>query len=309
MTANARYADFSAVSTEPPSVRFDRLGNSTSRLKFAQFMACQSPAHLVSKELMNIEEVLSKHSKLEMPRPKVLRSYETFRERTVREFGEGLAYEIDVTIAAIFEVIVLKIAGNLDRLGAAATFQSHGWTPATDNQFVHCFSKYHDLAHVPQSLGRSGHSQFESAFFLKSLDNKYFDEIGERTTILTNSKVPGAMLAVSDLGDLPQPSFAFGLKAVLPHCADYLLWWALRSSALWSHFANPTDLGSNSWSVGQASTIDDRLRPFAKVALGEKNFQLGPSRSEECFYTAPFTAETDDELEVSQGSYLAYHSL
>lgn len=273
-------------------------------------MACQSLVHLARKKLMNIEEVLSKHSKLELPRPKVLRSYETFRERTVREFGEDLAYEIDVTIAAIFEVIVLNITGSLDRTDAAAMFQSHGWTPAANNELVHRFSKCHDLAQVPQSSGRKGHSQFDGAFSLKNLNNKYFDEIDERTTILTNSKVPGAMLAVSNLGDLPKPSFAFGLKAVLPHSADYLLWWAVRCSALWPHFANPTDLESNSWSVVESSSVDGRQRPFAKVALGTKNFRLGPSHREECFYTAPFSAsETDDELEMSQGSYLAYHSL
>jgi hypothetical protein len=275
-----------------------------------QIMACQSSANLATYQTMNIKEALSKYSKLELSRPKVLRSYETFRERTVREFGEDLAYETDVAIAAIFEVIVLKIAGDLNRPDAVAIFQNHGWNPVAENELLDCFARYHNLAHVPQSSGRKGHSQFENALFLKSLNDKYFDEIGERTTILTNSKLSGAMLAVSDLGDLPQPDFAFGLKAVLPHYADYLLWWAVRCSAIWPYFANPADLGANNWSVVEASSVDNRIRPFAKVALGAKDHRLGPSNSEERFYSAAFAAsEMGEGLEISQGSYLAYHVL
>ncbi|MEP5761252.1 MAG: hypothetical protein ABJ327_18425 [Litoreibacter sp.] len=127
---------------------------------------------------------------------------------------------------------------------------------------------------------------------------------------MTHPKLSGAMLAVSDLGDLPQPEFAFGLKAVLPHYADYLLWWAVRCSPLWSYFATSFDLGINSWSVAAAPSVDDRIRPFAKVAFGAKDQRLGPSNSEEIFYAAAFNApKTDRELEISQGTYLAYHVL
>ncbi len=259
---------------------------------------------------MNIEEVLFQHNKLDLPRPKILRSYETFRERTVREFGADLAYEIDGAIAAIFEVILLKIAGDLSRVDAVAIFQNHGWRPVAQNELVDHFARYHDFARIAPNLERKGHSQFENAFFLESLNSKHFEEVGIRTTILGHPKLPSAMVAISDLGDLPQPEFAFGLKAVFPHYADYLLWWAVRCSPLWSYFANPSDLGTNSWSVANASSVDDRIRPFAKVALGAKDHRLGPSNNEERFYAAAFVApETDQKLEILEGTYLAYHVL
>lgn len=259
---------------------------------------------------MNLQTTLAELNKLDLPRRGVERGYSTFRDRTEREFGKAIAGNVEQAVADIFAAIIQRVAGQSTRDDMVAAFQKNGWIKKTVQRLIDQFDDYHNLASVERRGPLAGHSQLEGAFSLESLNQKYFKYVGDRTIILSNVNLPGATVAVSNLGDPPQLDCAFGLKAVLPYQADYLLWWAIKHSVLWSYFSEPTDLGTKSWRVFFPSSGVDRSRPFSKCALGKSDFRLGPSTSEERFYLAAFgTSQPDQEFDFRQGSYLAYHVL
>ncbi|MDV4169668.1 hypothetical protein R1W00_16390 [Rhodovulum sp. FJ3] len=238
----------------------------------------------------------------------IQRTFSTFRDRTEKEFGNAMAENVERAVSGVFTCIVNRIARPLRQVDVVATLQENGWHISDNPSLIDRLLSCHDLASVEQRGRLSGHSQFEGALFLESLNTKYFGLLDERTKVLSNDKLPGSILSVSDLGNAPNPDYAFGLKAVFPHQADYLLWWATKHSTVWKHFAEPNDLDEKSWAVFKPSFGVDRTRSFAKCALGKVDFSLGPSRSEERFYLAAFgVAEPGRQSEPCQGSYLAYH--
>ncbi|WP_019955351.1 hypothetical protein [Yoonia vestfoldensis] len=258
---------------------------------------------------MTIEQTVLSHRDLSLVRSHIKRDYATLRDRTMREYGPDLAAQADRAVALIIDVIMRKIARKIDRDDAVKVFAENGWHIDSGTS-PDLFAQYHDLALIAPQGPITGLSEFEAAFFLKSLDQKHFGQSKERTIILINQDFPDAVLAISNLGDEPRRDRAFGLKAILPPCADYLLWWAVRSSRLWTYFAEPVDLDENAWVVRSAPAQTQRKRPFAKAALGIRDHRLAPAISEERFFVAPFAvpvATTD--LTVRAGSYLAYHCL
>ncbi|WP_319544756.1 hypothetical protein [Ruegeria conchae] len=215
-----------------------------------------------------------------------------------------------MAVADIFSAIIQRIAGQSTRDEMVTVFQKNGWLTKNGQRLIDHFDDYHDLASVEQRGPLAGHSQFEGAFSLKSLNQKYFEYVGDRTIILSKVNLPGATVAISNLGDPPNLDYAFGLKAVLPYQADHLLWWAIKRSMLWRYFSEPTDLRMKSWGVFDPSIGVDRSRPFSKCVLGKADFRLGPSTNEERFYLAAFgTSQSEQEIDLRQGSYLAYHVL
>jgi hypothetical protein len=257
---------------------------------------------------MNLETTVAHLNELEPRRRGIQRTYSRYRELTEEAFGSAAAGNIEGVVSDIFTCIGRRIVGQLCQEDMVGLLEQNGWrisdNPHLTEELIYC----HDLASVEQRGKLSGHSQFDGAFSLKGLNAKYFDVGSERTVVLLNDGLPGSVVALSNLGDPPDQDYAFGLKAVLPHQADYLLWWATKHSNVWKHFAEPTDLGEKSWAVLQPSFDVDRTRSFAKCALGRSDFHLGPSRSEERFYLSAFgVAEPEQKYALNQGSYLAYH--
>jgi hypothetical protein len=229
-------------------------------------------------------------------------------DRTENEFGSAMAENVERAVSVIFTCIIKRIAGRLHREDVVAIFQENGWRISDNPILTERLLSCHDLASVEERGKLSGHSQFAGAFTLESLNTKYFGQFDDRTKVLSNDNLPGSILSISNLGDEPNPNYAFGLKAVLPYQADYLLWWATKHSNVWKHFSEPTDLDEKSWAVLEPSFDVDRTRTFAKCVLGKSDFRLGPQRSEERFYLAAFgAAEPGRKCEPVQGSYLAYH--
>ncbi len=256
---------------------------------------------------MTLEQTVASHRDLPLIHAHVTRDYTTLRDRTVREYGPDRAALADRAVALIIDVIMRKIARKIDRDVAVKAFADNGWHIESGTS-PDLFGQYHALARIASHGPIGGLSEFEAAYFLQSLDRKYFGQSVERTVILSNRSFPDALLAVSNLGDEPRPEYAFGLKAILPPCADYLLWWAVRSSGLWTYFAEPVDLGDNAWVVRDAPMQTRRARPFAKAALGMRDHRLGPANSEERFFVAPFAVpDATTDLTIRAGTYLAYH--
>jgi len=259
---------------------------------------------------MNLETTCAKINKLDLHRRGIERGYSAFRDRTEREFGTALADTVEQAVTDVFAAIIQKIARKSTRDDIVAVFQKNGWLVKNEQRLIDQFDDYHDLAKVEQRGLLAGHSQLEGAFSLKGLNQEYFKYVSERTIILSNENLPGATVAVSDLGHPPNLNCAFGLKAVLPHQADYLVWWAVKGSLLWKYFSEPTDLGVSSWEIFDPSIGVDRRRPFSKCVLGKADFRFGPSTSEERFYLAAFgTSQSEHQVDLRQGSYLAYHAL
>lgn len=257
---------------------------------------------------MNLETTVAHLNELKPRRRGIQRTYSTFRDRTEKEFGSAVAESVERAVSSIFTCIGRRIAGKLRQEDLVGLLEQSGWRISENSSLTGELLSCHDLASAEQRGQLSGHSQFEGAFLLKSLNAKYFNLHGDRTVVLSNDELPGSVIGLSNLGDPPDPDYAFGLKAILPHQADYLLWWATKHSNVWKHFAEPTDLGEKSWAVFQPSFDVDRTRSFAKCALGKMDFHLGPSRSEERFYLAAFgVAKPEQKCAPSQGSYLAYH--
>jgi hypothetical protein len=257
---------------------------------------------------MNLESTIAHLNELEPRHRGIQRTYSRFRELTEEAFGSAAAGNAECVVSDIFTCIGRKIAGQLCQGDMVGLLEQNGWrvsdNPHLTDELLYC----HDLASVEQQGKLSGHSQFEDAFSLKGLNAKYFNASSERTVVLVNDRLPGSVVALSNLGDPPDPDYAFGLKAVLPHQADYFLWWATKHSNVWKHFAEPTDLGENSWRVFRPSLGVDRKRSSAKCALVKSEFNVVSSRSEERFYLSAFgVAEPEQEYALSQGSYLAYH--
>lgn len=258
---------------------------------------------------MTLEQTVASHLDLPLIHSHVTRDYKTLRDRTVREYGAGLAQEADRAVALVLDVVMRKISRQIDRDDAVKAFANNGWRNVP-GMLPDLFVRYHELARIASYESISGLSEFERAVFLQSLDRKYFGQSSARTMTLINPNFPGAMLAISNLGHEPQPDYAFGLKAILPQCADYLLWWAVRSARLWTYFSEPVDFGENAWEVRSAPAQSQGERPFAKAALGIRNKRLVPAISEERFFVAPFSVPDDIEhLSIRAGTYLAYHRL
>lgn len=257
---------------------------------------------------MNLETTVAHLNELEPRRRGIQRTYSRYKELTEEAFGSAVAGSVESVVSDIFTCIGKKIVGQLRQEDMVGLLQQNGWQISDNTHLTDELLYCQDLASVEQRGELSGHSQFEGAVSLKGLNAKYFDAVSERTVVLLNDGLPGSVVALSNLGDPPDPDYAFGLKSVVPHQADYLLWWATKHSNVWKHFAEPTDLGEKSWAVFQPSFDVDRTRSFAKCALGKSDIRVVSSRSEERFYLSAFgVAEPQQKHALSQGWYLAYH--
>jgi len=154
---------------------------------------------------MNLETTVAHLKELEPRRRGIQRTYSRYRELTEEAFGSAAARNVECVVSDIFTCIGRRIVGPLCQEDMVGLLEQSGWrisdSPHLTDELIYC----HDLASVEQRGKLSGHSQFEGAFSLKGLNAKYFYAGSERTVVLLNDRLPGSVVALSNLGDPPDP--------------------------------------------------------------------------------------------------------
>ena len=263
---------------------------------------------------MKLGETFTEYDLQDLKQPGVTRDYANFRGKTERDFGLQQADDIEHVVASVHEILLACIVHKADSSRIVALLSSRGWFAPEEQAQVAAFDLCHKLAARPASAARHEVSQFSGALFLQSLNDKYFDQVPQRTTLLAHPRLPDACIAVSALGDPPDTQIAGGIKVILPASADALLWWCFSQSLLVTHFARPADLGSKQWSVDLPDRVDTRIRPWARTIAGQSIHAAGTHRREEVFVSAAYTASYQDRHETrplipAEGTYIAYHRL